>query len=290
MKKVVLKAYGKVNLGLDVVRRRDDGYHEVRMIMQTVGLFDRLELKKTSGDSVTLSANLRFLPVNEQNLVCQAIAAVKKKYSIKSGVEAYLEKRIPIAAGMAGGSSDCAAALRGMNQLFELGLKEEELCEIGAGLGADVPYCVIGGTALAEGIGEKLTKLPPVSDCHILIAKPGISVSTKTVYENLDVPGLSSHPDITGMISAIENQDLKGITGRMENVLETVTIPRYPVIDEIKEFLLKQGAENALMSGSGPTVFGIFASQEKAQRALSNLRSFEDVKQAYVVAPVNRES
>ena len=205
-------------------------------------------------------------------------------------MEAYLEKRIPIAAGMAGGSSDCAAALRGMNQLFELGLKEEELCEIGAGLGADVPYCVIGGTALAEGIGEKLTKLPPVSDCHILIAKPGISVSTKTVYENLDVPGLSSHPDITGMISAIENQDLKGITGRMENVLETVTIPRYPVIDEIKEFLLKQGAENALMSGSGPTVFGIFASQEKAQRALSNLRSFEDVKQAYVVAPVNRES
>ena len=168
MKKVVLKAYGKVNLGLDVVRRRDDGYHEVRMIMQTVGLFDRLELKKTSGDSVTLSANLRFLPVNEQNLVCQAIAAVKKKYSIKSGVEAYLEKRIPIAAGMAGGSSDCAAALRGMNRLFELGLKKEELCEIGAGLGADVPYCVIGGTALAEGIGEKLTKLPPVPDCHIL--------------------------------------------------------------------------------------------------------------------------
>ena len=230
MKKVVLKAYGKVNLGLDVVRRRDDGYHEVRMIMQTVGLFDRLELKKTSGDSVTLSANLRFLPVNEQNLVCQAIAAVKKKYSIKSGVEAYLEKRIPIAAGMAGGSSDCAAALRGMNRLFELGLKKEELCEIGAGLGADVPYCVIGGTALAEGIGEKLTKLPPVPDCHILIAKPGVSVSTKTVYENLDVPGLLSHPDITGMISAIENQDLKGITGRMENVLETVTIPRYPVI------------------------------------------------------------
>lgn len=290
MKKVVLKAYGKVNLGLDVVRRRDDGYHEVRMIMQTVGLFDRLELKKTSSDSVTLSANLRFLPVNEQNLVCQAIAAVKKKYSIKSGVEAYLEKRIPIAAGMAGGSSDCAAALRGMNRLFELGLKKEELCEIGAGLGADVPYCVIGGTALAEGIGEKLTKLPPVPDCHILIAKPGVSVSTKTVYENLDVPGLLSHPDITGMISAIENQDLKGITGRMENVLETVTIPRYPVIHEIKEFLLKQGAESALMSGSGPTVFGIFASEEKAQRALSNLRSFEDVKQAYVVAPVNRES
>lgn len=290
MKKVVLKAYGKVNLGLDVVRRRDDGYHEVRMIMQTVGLFDRLELRKTSGDSIRLSANLKFLPLDEQNLVYQAIAAVKQKYSLKGGVEGYLEKRIPIAAGMAGGSSDCAAALRGMNQLFELGLKEEELREIGAGLGADVPYCVIGGTALAEGIGEKLKKLPPVPDCHILIAKPGISVSTKIVYENLDVPGLSSHPDITGMISAIENQDLKGITGRMENVLETVTIPRYPVIDEIKEFLLKQGAENALMSGSGPTVFGIFASEEKAQRALSNLRSFEDVKQAYVVAPVNRES
>lgn len=290
MKKVVLKACGKVNLGLDVVKRRDDGYHEVRMIMQTVGLFDRLELRKTSGDSITLSANLKFLPVNEQNLVYRAIAAVKEKYSIKDGVEAYLEKRIPIAAGMAGGSSDCAAALKGMNQLFDLGIGEKELCAIGAGLGADVPYCVIGGTALAEGIGEKLTKLPSIPDCHMLIAKPGINVSTKAVYENLDVPGLSSHPDIDGMISAIQNYDLNGITGRMENVLETVTVPRYPVIDEIKRFLLEQGAENALMSGSGPTVFGIFASEEKARAALSSLRSFEDVKQAYVVVPVNRET
>lgn len=258
--------------------------------MQTVGLFDRLELRKTSGDSITLSANLKFLPVNEQNLVYRAIAAVKEKYSIKDGVEAYLEKRIPIAAGMAGGSSDCAAALKGMNRLFDLGIGEKELCAIGAGLGADVPYCVIGGTALAEGIGEKLTKLPSIPDCHMLIAKPGISVSTKAVYENLDVPGLSSHPDIDGMISAIQNHDLNGITGRMENVLETVTVPRYPVIDEIKRFLLEQGAENALMSGSGPTVFGIFASEEKARAALSSLRSFEDVKQAYVVVPVNRET
>lgn len=289
MKKIVLKAYGKVNLGLDVVRRRDDGYHEVRMVMQTVGLFDRLELRKTSGDSIKLSANLKFLPVNEQNLVYQAIAAVKDKYSLKCGVEAYLEKRIPIAAGMAGGSSNCAAALRGMDQLFDLGIGERELCEIGAGLGADVPYCVIGGTALAEGIGEKLTKLPPMPDCHILIAKPGISVSTKTVYENLNVPGLDPHPDIDGMVSAIESQDLNGITKRMENVLETVTVPRYPVIDEIKSFLLEQGAENALMSGSGPTVFGIFVSEDKARAALSNLKSFEDVKQAYVVPPVNRE-
>lgn len=289
MKKIVLKAYGKVNLGLDVVRRRDDGYHEVRMVMQTVGLFDRLELKKTSGDSIKLSANLKFLPVNEQNLVYQAIAAVKDKYSLKCGVKAYLEKRIPIAAGMAGGSSNCAAALRGMDQLFDLGIGERELCEIGAGLGADVPYCVIGGTALAEGIGEKLTKLPPMPDCHILIAKPGISVSTKTVYENLNVPGLDPHPDIDGMVSAIESQDLNGITKRMENVLETVTVPRYPVIDEIKSFLLEQGAENALMSGSGPTVFGIFVSEDKARAALSNLKSFEDVKQAYVVPPVNRE-
>lgn len=290
MKKIVLKAYGKVNLGLDVVRRRDDGYHEVRMIMQTVGLFDRLELRKSPGDSITLSANLKYLPLDEQNLVYRAIAAVKDKYSLRGGVEAYLEKRIPIAAGMAGGSADCAAALRGMNQLFDLGIGESGLCEIGAGLGADVPYCVIGGTALAEGIGEKLTKLPPMPDCHILIAKPGISVSTKAVYENLNVPGLRSHPDIDGMVSAIESRDLCGITGRMENVLETVTVPKYPVIDEIKSFLMEQGAENALMSGSGPTVFGIFASEDKARAALLSLKSFEDVKQAYVVAPVNRES
>lgn len=290
MKKIVLKAYGKVNLGLDVVRRRDDGYHEVRMVMQTVGLFDRLELKKVPGDSITLSANLKFLPLDEQNLVYRAIAAVKEKYSLKGGVEAYLEKRIPIAAGMAGGSSDCAAALRGMNQLFDLGIGESGLCEIGAGLGADVPYCVIGGTALAEGIGEKLTKLPPMPECHILIAKPGISVSTKAVYENLNVPGLASHPDIDGMVSAIENKDLCGITGRMENVLETVTVSKYPVIDEIKSFLTERGAEQALMSGSGPTVFGIFASEDKARAALLSLKSFEEVKQAYVVPPVNRES
>lgn len=288
MDSIVLKSYGKINLGLDVVKRRPDGYHEVRMIMQTVGLYDTLTMKKQKKDEITMRCDLSFLPTDQKNLVYQAAALMKEKYGISAGVEIDLRKRIPVAAGMAGGSSNCAAAIKGMNQIFDLKLSTEEMCEIGVSLGADVPYCIWGGTALAEGIGEKLTRISPMPDCQILIAKPGISVSTAFVYKNLPLDQLQHHPDIDGMLRNLEEKDLDGICSKLENVLETVTIPRYPISRQIKEHLPTMGAEGALMSGSGPTVFGIFKEKKTAKKALESLRSIQEVKQAYVVEPVQQ--
>lgn len=283
---IVLKSYGKINLGLDVLRRREDGYHEVRMIMQTVGLYDLLTMKKIKDDKIKMTCNLSFLPTDERNLVYKAVKLIKDKYHIKEGVEIDLSKRIPVAAGMAGGSSNCAAALKGMNQLFDLGLSIDELCEIGVTLGADVPYCIWGGTALSEGIGEKLSRVDAMPECYILIAKPGISVSTAFVYQNLDLAGLSKHPDIDGMLECLKEKDLKGICDRLENVLETVTIKEYPIIEKVKKHLMDQGAMGALMSGSGPTIFAIFQNKKTADKALESLRSIEDIKQAYVVRSI----
>ena len=283
---IVLKSYGKINLGLDVLRRREDGYHEVRMIMQTVGLYDLLTMKKIKDDKIQMTCNLTFLPTDERNLVYKAVKLMKDKYHIKDGVEINLNKRIPVAAGMAGGSSNCAAALKGMNQLFDLGLSIDELCEIGVTLGADVPYCIWGGTALSEGIGEKLSRVDAMPECYILIAKPGISVSTAFVYQNLNLSGLANHPDIDGMLECLRTKDLKGICDRLENVLETVTIKEYPIIEEVKKHLMDQGAMGALMSGSGPTIFAIFQDKKTADNALKSLRSIEDIKQAYVVRPI----
>lgn len=283
---IVLKSYGKINLGLDVLRRREDGYHEVRMIMQTVGLYDLLTMKKTKEDKISMTCNLSFLPIDERNLVYKAVKLIKDKYHIKDGVKIDLNKRIPVAAGMAGGSSNCAAALKGMNQLFDLGLSIDELCEIGVTLGADVPYCIWGGTALSEGIGEKLSRVDAMPNCYILIAKPGISVSTAFVYQNLDLAGLSKHPDIDGMLECLNKKDLEGICERLENVLETVTIKEYPIIERVKKHLTDQGAMGTLMSGSGPTIFAIFKDKKTADNALESLRSIQDIKQAYVVRPI----
>lgn len=287
MRELQLRAYGKINLGLDVVRKREDGYHELRMIMQTVGLYDELKMKVIPEDEIRLSVNLSFLPTNENNLICKAIAMVKQEFGIQEGIEARLEKRIPVAAGMAGGSSDAAAALVGMNRLFRLGLSKKQLMEYGVRLGADVPYCVMRGTALSEGIGEILTPLPPMPSCYILLAKPGISVSTKYVYQNLKANELTDHPDIDGIVDSLKNGDLQGICDRLGNVLETVTIRDHPMIDEIKTFLIEQGASGALMSGSGPTIFGIFQEKSTARKALENMRQFPFIKQAYVVEPFN---
>lgn len=283
---IVLKSYGKINLGLDVLRRREDGYHEVRMIMQTVGLYDVLTMKKRKDDKIKMTCNLSFLPTDERNLVYKAVKLIKDKYHIKDGVEINLSKRIPVAAGMAGGSSNCAAALKGMNQLFDLGLSIDELCEIGVTLGADVPYCIWGGTALSEGIGEKLSRVDTMPDCYILIAKPGISVSTAFVYKNLKLKELTKHPDIDGMLECLKEKDLTGICDRLENVLETVTAREYPIIEKVKKHLMNQGAMGALMSGSGPTIFAIFRDKKTADNALESLRSIEDIKQAYVVRPI----
>lgn len=283
-----LKAYAKINLGLDVVRRREDGYHEVRMIMQTVKLFDKLTFYLSEEPGIRIKTNLGFLPVDKNNLVYKAVKLLQDTYHVEKGMEIDLFKCIPVAAGMAGGSSDCAAALVGASRLFGLGLSRKELMELGVKLGADVPYCVLRGTALSEGIGEVLTPLPPIPDCHILIAKPAVSVSTKYVYEHLDAEGVKTHPDIDGMIAAIREGSLKGITDRMENVLETVTIPKYPVIEEIKNCMNEQGAMNALMSGSGPTVFGIFEREEDAYVAKRLIQERKLANQVYVVLPFHQ--
>lgn len=278
-----LKAYAKINLGLDVVRKREDGYHEVRMIMQSVKLFDKLTFHLLEEDTIRLKTNLGFLPVDDNNLVYKAVRLIKEQYGVTQGLEIDLYKCIPVAAGMAGGSTDCAAALVGASKLFGLHLSKEELMQLGVRLGADVPYCIMRGTALSEGIGEVLTPLPSIPDCKILIAKPPISVSTKFVYEHLDAQGIDDHPDIDGMIRAIRQKDLRGITERLANVLESVTIPAYPVIAEIKQEMIRMGALNALMSGSGPTVFGIFEDGKQAETARRLIQDKGLADQVYVV-------
>ncbi len=268
---ITKKAYAKVNLGLDVIRRREDGYHEVRMIMQTVDICDVLTFTRQERPGIVVTTDKEELPGDESNLIYKAARLVTETCSVREGIKIELQKRIPMAAGMAGGSTDAAAVFHGMNEMFGLGMDEDEMCALGVKIGADIPYCVRGGTALAEGIGEILTKLPDAPACVVLVAKPDIDVSTKYVYENLHAESLEYHPDIDGMRAAIEEGDLRGMAERMGNVLETVTVNAYPVIREIKEVMKKSGAWNALMSGSGPTVFGIFGEEEKARKAYNEI-------------------
>lgn len=282
MDKLELKALGKINLGLDVLGRRDNGYHDVRMVMQTVYLYDQITITKKSTPGIELETNLFYLPVNENNLAYRAAKLLMDEFRIEEGVKIYLEKHIPVAAGMAGGSSNAAAVLHGINRMFRLGLSAEELMERGVTLGADVPYCIMRGTVLAEGIGEILTPLPPLPKCYVLLAKPPISVSTKLVYEKLDSHEIEEHPDIDGILEGLENQDLKKITECMGNVLEKVTIEEYPVIEEIKDVMKAEGALNAMMSGSGPTVFGIFDDKNLARKAAAAIKKKGLAKQAYV--------
>lgn len=282
-----LKAYGKINLGLDVLGRRENGYHDVKMIMQTVGLHDRIELYRKEEPGIAIQSNLFYLPDNEQNLAYKAAKLLMEEFDIHEGLSIHLRKFIPVAAGMAGGSTDAASVLFGVNKMFGLGLSREELMERGVKLGADVPYCILRGTALSEGIGEKLTPLPPMPQCQVLIAKPGISVSTKMVYECLDAMELrkEDHPDIDGMVEAIRQGDLRKVAGKFGNVLELVTAGKYPVIGQIEQVMMEEGAVNAMMSGSGPTVFGLFTSPAAAQRAYESLRFGEAsglAKQVYL--------
>lgn len=293
-KRLSLKAYGKINLGLDVLRKRTDGYHEVRMIMQTVGIYDKIELIWQEKPGITLETNLYYLPTNENNLVYKAADLLMKEFKIAGGVHINLKKFIPVSAGMAGGSSDAAVVLTGINKMMGLGLSRQQLMERGVKIGADVPYCIMRGTALAEGIGEALTHLPPVPGCQVLIAKPGISVSTKFVYGNLHVDSLKKeqHPDIDGMIEAVRHKDIYGIARRLGNVLETVTIPAYPVIREIKDVMMEYGAIGSLMSGSGPTVFGLFTDKKAAEKAYEELRygkKSDIAKQVYLTDFYNVE-
>ena len=282
MEKISIQAMAKINLGLDVLRRRENGYHDVKMIMQTVNIYYTLDFVKLQDAKIVVKTDTMELPTDENNLIYKAVKLLFDKCDVKEGVEITLTKRIPIAAGMAGGSTDAAAALVGINQLFELGLTMAELKEIGVKIGADVPYCIEGGTALSEGIGEILTKLPDAPDCFVVVAKPEISVSTKYVYENLHANELKYHPDIDGMVEAIREGNLDGVCARMENVLETVTETKYPIISELKKMLKDAGAENSLMSGSGPTVFAIFKEEETANKALQTVKSSGLAKQSFV--------
>ena len=268
-----LRAMAKINLGLDVIGKREDGYHEVRMIMQTIKMYDMLEIRRKSSPGISLSVNLPYVPCDERNLVYRSAKLLMDEFGEKEGLTMKLAKTIPVAAGMAGGSSDAAAAFVGVNRLFRLGLSRKELMERAVQIGADVPYCIMRGTALAEGIGEKLTELPPLPDCYILIGKPAVNVSTKTAYENLNLEKIGKRPDIDGMIRDIRNQDLYTMTEKMENVFEPGIVEKYPVIGEIRDFMTKRGAIKAMMSGSGPTVFGIFDDAGRVRSAAKALKA-----------------
>ena len=277
-----LKAMAKINLGLDVLGKREDGYHEVRMIMQTIRMYDILDIRKTRRPGIVLTTNLPFIPTDQRNLVYKAAQMLMEEFDVEEGLSIKLRKFIPVAAGMAGGSTDAAATFKGINRLFDLDCTLEELMKLGVQIGADVPYCVMGGTALAEGIGEKLTSLNPAPDCYLLVAKPDIQVSTKYVYEHLDAEGIKKHPDIDGMVEAIWEESLQGILDRMENVLESVTVEKYPIIQKIKDRMRELGALNSLMSGSGPTVFGIFISERQAREAYVQMEKEGLAKQLFV--------
>lgn len=277
MKTIEMTAYGKINLGLDVIRKLENGYHEMDMVMQTVTLADNIGFEVLEEDEIVFTTNKKDLPMGEDNLVYRAIAGMKEEFQIKKGIKAHLIKNIPMAAGMAGGSTDCAATLEAMNLLFDLGLTKEELMERGVKYGADVPYCIKKGTARAKGIGEKVTAIEPFPACHIILAKPAVSVSTKFIFEQLEVDKIKEHPDIEMLSKAIEQGDLQEISKYMGNVLEEVTVKHYPKIQEIKESMMDCGALNALMTGSGPTVFGIFNDLKKAQKAQEILEQEEEL-------------
>lgn len=285
-----LQAYAKINLSLDVLRQRQDGYHDVRMVMQTIRLHDNVDLRRIRQPGIRLRTNLSFLPVNENNLMYRAAQLLIEEFKLREGVEMTLRKVIPVAAGLAGGSADAAAVLYGVNRIFSLGLSAAELQKRAVRLGADVPFCLMHGTALSEGIGEVLTALPGMPECMLVLAKPGISVSTKYVYTNLrvDAQPPEAHPDISRVVEALHAADLRGIAENAGNILERVSCREYPEIDRIKERILSYGALFSLMSGSGPTVFGVFDDPDRAEHCYQELRFGKDkniAKQVYLTEP-----
>lgn len=287
MDDITLKALAKINIGLDVTGVREDGYHLVKMIMQTIHLYDLVTITKTEEPTFTMTTNASFLPVDDDNLCIKAAKLLAEEFDLKTGAKIHLNKRIPVAAGLAGGSSDAAAVMYGMNRIYDLGLTKEQLMERGVRIGADVPYCLMRGTALAEGIGEELTELPPMMRCPVLIAKPAISVSTKYVYEHLDALENPTHPDIDAMIADIKAQDLHSLGSHMGNILEGVTVAKYPVIQQIKDLMKEQGAVVSMMSGSGPTVFGFFEDEETLHRAKEAVEQSQLANRVYCTTIFN---
>nr|WP_216367139.1 4-(cytidine 5'-diphospho)-2-C-methyl-D-erythritol kinase [Geobacillus sp. MR] len=271
-----VKAPAKINLSLDVLYKRPDGYHEVKMVMTTIDLADRIELIPLPGeDAIRVVSQNRFVPDDSRNLAYQAAQLLKETFSIREGVAISITKHIPVAAGLAGGSSDAAATLRGLNKLWKLGLSVHELAELGAQIGSDVAFCVYGGTAVATGRGEIITPISSPPPCWVVLAKPPIGVSTAEVYRNLQLEHVN-HPDVDAMVGAIEQQDYAAICRSVGNVLEEVTLKKYPEVAHIKEQMRRFGADAVLMSGSGPTVFGLIEHDSRMQRVYNGLRGFCD--------------
>lgn len=282
--KYTQKAPAKINLAIDVLRKRPDGYHDVKMIMQSIALYDIITLKPVHGGRIKVTSNSKNIPTDNTNIVYKTADYIRHKYNVKSGVEIHIEKNIPISAGLAGGSTDAAATIKLLDKAWNLKLTKTEILEIAKKLGSDVPFCITGGTALAEGLGEKLTNLKPMPECYILLAKPDMDISTKEVYEGIDMEEISKRPDIDAMIEAINNQNLSQIGENLWNVLEYVTIKKCPLIKDIKAKLIEYGALGSVMSGSGPTVFGIFQDQSLAYIAYDHIKQM--VNEIFVVKPL----
>ncbi|MBP3782817.1 MAG: 4-(cytidine 5'-diphospho)-2-C-methyl-D-erythritol kinase [Butyrivibrio sp.] len=284
---ITKKAYAKINLGLDVLGKRDDGYHLVKMIMQNVDIYDTLTFRRTTDGKITLRANDDTIPVDDSNLICKVAKQLQEKYGVTYGAEIELVKRIPVAAGMAGGSTDGAAAYRALNDLWELGLSDKELCELAVKLGADIPYCIVGGTALSEGIGEVLTPIDGKAKYHLVVAKPDIMVSTGWVYTELDSTEITRHPDIDAVKAAISEGDVKRMCDEIHNVLEPVTTAKYRVIKDIEKILEDNGAVKAFMTGSGPTVFAVFDNENTAKKGFEAVKKSGLAPQLFLTKPID---
>lgn len=282
MNSIILKGRAKINLTLDVVGKRENGYHDLEMIMQSINLYDTIYIRKTKVPGVRLKANYSWLPTNEKNIAYRAAQVFFEESGINGGVAIEITKRIPVAAGLAGGSTDAAAALVGLNRLYETHYSKEELMEMGLKLGADVPFCIARGTMLAEGIGEVLTPLTPMPHTYVVLVKPPISVSTATVYKSLNLETVKKHPQTQVVIEALQEGNVKKIAEHMDNVLEEVTIPMHAEIEEIKKNFMKHGAIGSMMSGSGSTVFGLFQTKEAANKAARYFKMQHNMREVYV--------
>lgn len=271
------KAYAKVNIALDVVGKREDGYHLLKMIMQRIELYDEIEVKKIAS-GIKIECNKPFIPTDERNLAYKAAKLFADNYNIKSGIHIKIDKNIPVAAGLAGGSADCAEVLKLMNKLFNINATEEELMELGVKLGADVPYCIKGGTALCEGIGEKITELSPFKNHIVLLIKPNFGVSTKDVYKSFDINKARIHPNTKLLIQKMKENNINDVSNNMKNLLENVTIRKHRSIFGIKQLLISKGALGAMMSGSGPTVFAFFDDMQVARKCYDEMKEkYNDV-------------
>ncbi|MBO1307781.1 4-(cytidine 5'-diphospho)-2-C-methyl-D-erythritol kinase [Enterococcus sp. 669A] len=270
---IMEKAPAKINLGLDILGKRPDGLHELSMVMASIDLADRLQLEEIPENKIIIETNKAFLPTDKKNHVYEALELVKDRYQIDTGLKVNIHKQIPVAAGLGGGSTDSAAALRAVNRLWQLGLSMEELAALGAEVGSDVPYCVYSQTALVEGFGEKVTLLPSMPQCWVVVVKPRMSVSTRNIFSQIVMEDLY-HPNIDALIQAIETQDYQMMTENLGNSMEVVTIAKHPIIQRIKDRMMKYGADAAMMSGSGPTVYGLCRKHSRAQHIYNALKGF----------------